>query len=64
MNWRECDDDGGPWDDSRICWEEIEEFAGPLYRMWRDKLDEETPTWRAPTRSVYVHKADWMDRLC
>lgn len=48
-----CDDDAGEWDDSHICWEEIEEFAGPMYRMWRQKLDDETPVWRDHATSSY-----------
>ena len=64
MNWRDCDDDGSTWDDSRLCWEEVEEFSGPEYFMWRDKLESESkPTWRAP-KQTFIVSDDWLGRLC
>ena len=56
-----CDDDGGQWDDSHLCWEEIEECAPPMYWMWKDKLDG--PTWKPP-RQTLVLTDGWMNNLC
>lgn len=50
----DCDDDGHWPAGDATCWDEIEELAGPEYRMWLTKLDTERGTYRAPEQFIVM----------